>query len=147
MNTVVCAQCRNELHRSAYRKRGGGIYTTCTTCRKKEYAKAYYNRKKIHEINELNEAYIQSIYIKKATAELLSEYKTATRQNRNRIKALEKNNKPTRATKMWLNKRRVLQQSWIDGLNELLTMVHKGDKVQSLREYMERYNANNYAGF
>jgi hypothetical protein len=98
------------------------------------------------QINTLNKKYIENIYIKETTAALLSEYKSATRQNRNRIKALEKNNKPTRATKMWLNRRRVLQQSWIDGLNELITMVHKGDQVQSLREYMEIYNANNYAG-
>ena len=147
MNLVVCAECRNELHRSEYRKKGGGFHALCKTCRHKIACAAHRNKQKINKINELNEVYIQSIYIKETTAALLSEYKTATRQNRNRIKALEKNNKPTRATKMWLNKRRALQQSWIDGLNELLTLVHKGDKVQSLREYMERYNANNHAGF
>lgn len=146
MNTVVCSECRNELHRSEYRKKGGGLYTSCPACRIKKYTQSYYKRKKLIKINELNEKSIQSIYIKTTTAALLREYRTATRHNRNRIKVLEKNNKPTRATKMWLNKRRVLQQSWIDGLNELLTMVHKGDKVQSLREHMEIYNANNYAG-
>ena len=147
MNLVACIECRNELHKAEFRKQGGGFHASCKACRKKEYEQIYRSRKKINKINELSEVYIQSIYIKETTAALLSEYKTVTRQNRNRIKALEKNNKPTRATKMWLNKRRVLQQSWIDGLNELLTMVHKGDKVQSLREYMERYNANNHAGF
>jgi hypothetical protein len=146
MNMVACVECRTELHKAEYRKQGGGFHASCKACRKKEYEQVYRARKKLIQINKLNKKYIENIYIKDITDALISEYKNATRLNRNRIKALEKNNKPTRATKMWLNRRRVLQQSWIDGLNELITMVHKGEQVQSLREYMEIHNANNYTG-
>jgi len=147
MNLVACAECRNELHKAEYRKQGGGFHATCKACRKKEYEQVYRNRKRINKINELNKTQTQNTYIKETTDALIREYKNATRQNRNRITCLENNEKPTRATKLWLNKRRVLQQSWIDGLNELITMVHKGEKVQSLREHMEKYSANNYDRF
>jgi hypothetical protein len=147
MNIVACKKCGDELHRSEYRKQGGGFHATCKACRRNEFARAYRNRKKLIKINEINKTQTQNKYINETTAALLREYNHATRQNRNRIKALEKNNNPTGITKTWLNKRRVLQQSWIDGLNELITLVYKGEKVQSLREYMERYNANNYTGF
>lgn len=147
MNIVACIECRNELHKAEFRKQGGGFHASCKACRKKEYEQVYRNRKKLIKINELNKTHTQNTYIKEKSAELLREYKNVTRQNRGRITCLENNNKPTRATKMWLNKRRVLQQAWIDGLSELLTMVHKGEQVQSLREYMERHNANNHAGF
>jgi hypothetical protein len=109
--------------------------------------RTYQKRKKIIKLKATIESNAQTTYINETAAALLREYNHATRQNRNRIKALEKNNNPTGITKMWLNKRRALQQSWFDGLNELLSLVYKGEKVQSLRDYMELHNANNYAGF
>lgn len=149
MNFITCPECRNECHRGEYRKRGGGLHALCKTCRHKIACVKYRSRKKLTEIKHLSDEDQKSIYKVYTQKALISEYKKVTRLNRNRIKALEANNKPTQATKMWLNKRRAVQQLWIDGLNDLITQLHQDKKVPTLREYMENgiQNANHHVGF
>lgn len=148
MNYVKCRECGEELHRREYRKRGGGFYTTCKTCRAKLKAAQNYKRSQITKIRKLNDYSQAFAYKVLKVKQLTSEYKSATRLNRNRIKALEKNKNPTRATIMWLNKRRAIQQVWTDALNTLITHVHQDRKVTTLREYMERVDqhANHNTG-
>ena len=136
MNFLTCPECKNECHRREYRKHEGGIHHLCKACRKKVHDNKMYHRKKLTEIRKLNEEDLQSNYKTKTAKALISEYKKATRLNRNRIKVLEGNKNPTRATIVWLNKRRMVQQQWIDGLNDLMTQLHQNKKVPTLCEYM-----------
>lgn len=149
MNPITCPECRNECHRGEYRKKDGGLHALCKTCRTSKRIKTWRARKRIESVVNLSNSDIIEKYKTDTTKALLSEYKKATRLNRNRIKALEANQKPTQATKMWLNKRRTIQQLWIDGLNNLLTQLHQNKQVPTLREYMENgiQNADHHAGF
>ena len=64
-------------------------------------------------------------------------YKRITRLNRDRIKAMEKKENPTKLTITWLNRRLAIQDEWHKALNYLLTRVHQGQQVGTLSEYME----------
>lgn len=149
MNFITCPECRNECHRKEYRKHGGGLHALCKTCRHKLACVKYRSRQKLLEVRQLSDEDLLSNYKATTAKALISEYKKVTRQNRNRIKALEENKRPTSATIMWLNKRRAVQQLWIDALNTLITQLHQNKKVPTLREYMENgiQNANHHAGF
>lgn len=142
MNYHKCSECKQEVHRREFRKRGGGFHNTCKTCRTKLKAAQNYNRSKISRIRQLNACSQAVAHKVLKVKELTSEYKSATRLNRTRIKVLENNKNPTRATVMWLNKRLAIQQVWIDALNTLITHVHQGKKVSTLREYMETLEQN-----
>lgn len=149
MNPITCPECRNEWHRGEYRKRGGGLHALCKTCRATKRKRTWRAKQKLNEIKRLTESEQINVYKEYMTKALISEYRKVTRLNRNRIKALEANKKPTQATKMWLNKRRAVQQLWIDGLETLLNQIHQNKKVPTLREYMENgiQNADHHAGF
>ena len=136
MNFVACPECRNELHKSTYRKKGGGFHALCRVCRARQRTQTWRERQKLNEIRHLTEEDKQNKYKESTAKALIKEYKKVTRLNRNRIKALEENKKPTSATKMWLNKRRAVQQLWTDALNALITQLHQNKKVPTLREYM-----------
>lgn len=142
MNYCTCAECKVEHHRSEYRKRGGGIYNICKRCRNKLACERNRHRRQVESIRHLTEEDLQSRYKVDTAKALMKEYRTATRQNRSRIKALEKSKKPTRATVTWLNKRRVVQQLWVDALNTLITQLHQNKKVPTLREFMETLDQN-----
>lgn len=149
MNFVACPECRNELHKRTYRKKGGGFHALCKTCRTRQRTQTWRERQKLKQIKHLTEEDKLNEYKASTAKALISEYKNATRLNRNRIKALEENKKPTRTTILWLNKRRAIQQVWVDALNALITQLHQNKKVPTLREYMSgngyREHANNYS--
>jgi hypothetical protein len=108
----------------------------CKRCRNKSYAAKYYHRQKLTEVRKAHTEDALAQYKHDTSKALVTEFKKVTRQNRNRIKVLEANKKPTHATKMWLNRRLALQQMWIDALHTLLNQLHQNKKVPTLREYM-----------
>lgn len=138
MNYCFCPVCDESKHRREFRKRGGGFNEVCISCRYKVYSKQYYHRTKLVGLRRLSEEEKRDREKRATEKALMSEYRTATRQNRTRIKALEANIKPTNATIKWLTKRRAIQQVWTDALNTLLDRLHKDKPVPTLREYMER---------
>jgi cytochrome c553 len=149
MNLVTCPECGVDNHRADYRKRGGGLYTICKRCRENKRKNTWKARQKLTEVRKAYTEDALAQYKHDTSKALVSEFKKVTRQNRNRIKVLEANKKPTHATKMWLNKRLALQQMWIDALHTLLNQLHQNKKVPTLREYMENgiQNADYHAGF
>ena len=137
MNYHKCSDCKQEVHRREFRKRGGGFHNTCKTCRvarKKEIKKA---TDRLNYIRELDEYDKLEAYRVQKERELVKEYKKVTRLNRDRIKAMEKKENPTKLTVTWLNRRLAIQDEWHRALNYLLSKVHQGQKVGTLSEYME----------
>lgn len=137
MNYTKCAECKQESHRREFRKKGGGFYTTCKTCRaarKKEIKNATDRLRYIRELDEFDR--LEAYRVQKEK-ELIKEYKRITRLNRDRIKAMEKKENPTKLTITWLNRRLAIQDEWHKALNYLLTRVHQGQQVGTLSEYME----------
>lgn len=138
MYTLPCCECKQDHPRARYRKRGGGVHKICPDCRKKEYNERARLRQRMKVNKETLEQREAEVYKKRRIKALTVEYNRITAQNKARIRIMQANPKPTKATIRNLAWRLAEQERWHTGLQNMKEKLCAGERLgQCLRDYLE----------